>query len=108
MSRAEVLRKMQPQLVADVVLYPTEAGGRRGPAYLGWGCPCMISKMHPLVGYDGWPLIGEEPLQPGDHRRLGFVFLTPDGLEALGRAKRFYLWESGFIGEASVVSGPAA
>ena len=107
MERAEALRNMQPQLIADVVLYRTDQGGRRTAAYLGWGCPCMVSKMQPLVGYDGWPLLGDEPINPGESRRLGFVFLAPEGLAAIGRADRFYLWEGGFIGEATVVERPS-
>ena len=107
MTRADALRSMQPQLVADVVLYPTEQGGRPTAAYPGWGCPCVVSKTLPLVGYDGWPLLGDEPINPGESRRLGFVFLAPEGLEAISRAGSFYLWEGRFIGEATVVRWPS-
>lgn len=106
MGRAETLRNMQPQLVADVVLYQTDQGGRQTTAYPGWGCPCMVSKKEPLVGYDAWPLLGDDPINPGESRRLGFVFLSPDGLETIARAGRFFLWEGGFIGEAKVIERP--
>jgi hypothetical protein len=96
MGRAEQLRKMTAQLVANVELYPT--------AYPGWGCPCMISKEDPLVGWDAWPLLGDSTLEPGDERQLGFVFLALEGLEHIRAAGKFYLWEGRFIGEATVVS----
>jgi hypothetical protein len=47
----------------------------------------------------------EEPLAPGDRRRLGFVFLSGDeAAEKMRLAGVFYLWEGRFIGEAMVVS----
>lgn len=35
---------MSRQLVADVLLYATEDGGKRISALPGWGCPCSIAK----------------------------------------------------------------
>lgn len=104
MERAEQLRKMTPQLIADVKLYRTEEGGRESTANPGWGCPCMVSDMPPWVGWDAWPLLGYDALNPGDERTLGFVFLSPDGLKAIRSAGKFYLWEGRVIGEAIVVS----
>jgi hypothetical protein len=100
----EALRTMPPQLIADVTLYPTTQGGKKLVAQPGWGCPCTVTKSPPLISYDAWPLL-EEPLAPGDHRRLGFVFLS--GEQAAGVFRKggiFYLWEGRFIGEAVVVS----
>ena len=94
---------MEPQLIADLTLYPTSEGGKKLTIQLGYGCPCLVSKEAPLVGYDGWPLL-EEPLAPDSSRRVGFVF--PSGQEAADifrHAAKFYLWEGRFIGEASVV-----
>src|ERR1700683_4239843 len=107
MSRAEQLRKMSPQLIADVTLYRTEDGGRRSPAMLGWGCPCCLSKDTPIVAaYDCWPLLGDMPIRPGDSRRLGFVFISGEETAKLFKsAGKFLLWEGGFIGEATVVIG---
>lgn len=104
MGQAEQLRGMLPQLVAEVTLYPTEKGGRKSAALPGWGCPCCASRLEPITGYDGWPLLGDRPIEPGERRRLGFVFLS--GEEAVGvmrNAGTFYLWEGHFIGEAKVV-----
>jgi len=64
----------------------------------------MVSKSEPLTGWDGWPLL-DEPLGPGERRRLGFVFLSGErAADIFRKAGRFYLWEGGFIGEAIVVA----
>jgi hypothetical protein len=64
----------------------------------------MTSNQPPWIGRDGWPLLGERPLEPGDERRLGFVFLSPDTPAILRDAGRFYLWEGRIVGEATVIS----
>ncbi len=102
-TRADALREKSPQLVADVLFYPTEEGGKRLTAQPGWGCPCSCSKSTDAVFYDAWPLL-EKPLSPGESRRLGFVFLSGEEAAAVfRRAGKFYLWEGHFIGEATVV-----
>ena len=84
------LRKMPPQLIADVTLYPTAEGGKKLVAQLGWGCPCMVSKSPRLLGYDGCPLL-DEPMEPGEQRRRGLgvrkahlLKLRGIGLQTLG------------------------
>lgn len=85
-------------------MYKTADGGRKGPAFAGWACPCMASKMEPLFGYEGIPLIGDLPLLPGQNRKLGFFFPSfEDAVPLLRIAKRFYLWEGGFVGEAVII-----
>jgi len=91
-------------LIADVTLYQTADGGRKGPARPGWGCPTMISKEQPLQGWDACPQLGARWLELGETRRVGFVFLSTEGAEAIKNAGKFYLWEGGFIGEAMVVT----
>ena len=93
-----------PDLAADVRLYPTENGGRSIPALLGWGCPCFTSKDTQQGGWDARLQLEDEPFAPGTERRVGFVFLSPEGAETMKRAGHFYLWEGRFIGEAQVVS----
>jgi hypothetical protein len=57
------------------------------------------------VGYDGWPLLGNNPIEPGEQRRVEFVFLSGDEAAAIMRkAGTFYLWEGRFIGEATVIA----
>jgi hypothetical protein len=94
---------MPPQLVADVVLYATADNGRAFAAPPGWGCPCMVSSEPPWNGWDGWPLLDKHAIEPGDSRRLGFVFLSPEAAEIFRAAGQFYLWEGRIIGEAKVV-----
>ncbi len=61
-----------------------------------------------MAAYDGWPLLGETAIQPGESRRLGFVFLSGEETAKMFRdAGKFFLWEGGFIGEAVVVLGPS-
>lgn len=103
-ERAATLKRMTPEFVANVQLYTTAEGGRQQAARPGWGCPCMVSHEQPLAGYDGWPVL-DEPLRPGERRDgVAFVFLSPEGGEAMRKAGRFYLWEGKFIGEAVVIS----
>ena len=52
--------------------------------------------------WDAWPQLGDDWLQLGETRRVGFVFLSPEGAETMRRAGKFYLWEGGIIGEATV------
>jgi len=102
-TRDAALRPMEPELIADVTLYPTAEGGRKSAVQPGWGCPCMLSKSLPLVGYDGRPILNE-PLEPGGHRRLGFRFLLgEEAAKMFKKAGSFYLWEGRFVGEAVVV-----
>lgn len=104
MERAAFLFTETPHLVAEVRMFSTAMGGRKGPAYPGWGCPCLLSKAEPLTGYDAWPLLDAAPLLPGERRRLGFYFLSHEEAVPLMRSVgRFYLWEGGFIGEAMVI-----
>jgi hypothetical protein len=103
-ERAANINRRTPDLIADVTLYKTEEGGRRGPAPPGWGCPTAIASNHSAEAWDAWPQLGDEPLKLGETRRAGFVFFSPQGAETMRRAGKFYLFESGCIGEATVVS----
>ncbi len=109
MGRAELLAGMAPQLIADVTLFATEDGGRKSPALPGWGCPCCPSRQEPIVGHDGWLLLGDKPIAPGQQRRVGFVFLLgEESANIMRKAGTFYLWEGRFIGEARVVASSAS
>jgi hypothetical protein len=101
-ERAKSINERPADLIADVTLYTTENGGRKGPAPPGWGCPTMVSKRSPA--WDAWPQLGGQWLQLGETRRVGFVFLDAEGAETMKHAGRFYLWEGGLVGEATVVS----
>ena len=104
MSRIDIQRNAEPELTADVTLFRTEDGGRQGPVTSGFGCPVMVSKNEPLEGWDALLLLRDNPLQPGETRRLGFVFLSgQEAVATLRPAGRFFLWEGKFIGEAVIV-----
>lgn len=105
-TRSELVEQMEPDLVADVALYDSASGGRPGPVFSGYGCPCMVSKVEPLVGYDCFMQIGTHPMYPGETRRIGLVFLTSKGAEVMRNAGRFFLWEGKFIGEAVLAEPP--
>lgn len=112
-ERAERLRQLTPAFVADLTLYATQDGGRKQPLYLGFCCPCFLDNIDLKPGLEGattnppaysaCPLLGEEPIQPGESRRVGFVTLSPESAEVLATAGRFYLWDGRYIGEAKVV-----
>ncbi|WP_175518153.1 hypothetical protein [Sphingomonas sp. OK281] len=105
MSRVDIQREAAPEIVADVRMYETADGGRAAPAAPGWGCPVMVSDVEPLLGFDALPLLRDQALEPGECRRLGFVFLSPqEAVAAIEKAGRFYLWEGRFVGEATVVA----
>jgi hypothetical protein len=54
-------------------------------------------------GWDGYPLLQSE-MMPGERRTLGFVFLSgAEATSALTANDKFYLWEAGVIGEASII-----
>lgn len=109
MTRAEQLRGLSPQLIAEVTLYSSENGGRKSTAFPGWGCPCCVTREDPIVGYDGWPLLGDTRIEPGDRRVLGFVFLSGESAANIMRsAGKFYLWEGRFIGEAKILDANGA
>ena len=45
-SRAERLKTLTPQLIADVVLYPTSEGGRKSPAFPGGAAPAQSPSLN--------------------------------------------------------------
>lgn len=99
----ETWQTRAPDFVADVRLYSVEDGGKSTAALLGWGCPCFVSKYTTRDGWDARLQLGNLPFEPGTERRVGFVFLSSKGAEAIKSHGHFYLWEGRFIGEASVV-----
>lgn len=101
------MRVLEPDLMADVTLYPTEAGGKTLPVFSGYSCPCMVSKAEPWSGWDARLVFQGEPIRPGQQRRVGLAFLTPDGAQAVGEARHFFLWDGGVVGEATVCDAGA-
>lgn len=88
--------------MVDVSLYPTAQGGRQGPVWGDtYGCPCKFDPKD-FSGWDCRLLLRGEQLVPGQTKRFGIVFLTPQVAPVFQHVKKFYLWEGGIIGEAVV------
>jgi hypothetical protein len=102
-ERAEGLKGRKPELIADVRLFTTEAGGKLYPVWPGWGGGCLPDIANPSGSFDGWPLL-EEPIFPGEERPcVGFVFIHPTAAEILRSHGRFFLTEGKRVGVAVVV-----
>jgi hypothetical protein len=102
LERAETLKRLKPNLVVNLHLYPTKSCGRIQPIPPGWGCPCYGNPKK--EGWDGYPMLGDEWMYPGETRRVGYSFLSGDEAAiALSRQPRFYLWERRIIGEAEIL-----
>lgn len=91
-----------PDLIAEVLIYPAEDGGRSTAIQPGYACPCFVEKVNSDEGWDARLQLGDRPLEPGMRRQVGFIFLSSEGTERMRRARRFYLWEGRFIGEALI------
>jgi hypothetical protein len=106
-SRAYELKKLAPELVVRLTLYPTEAGGRQTPFRSGLSCVCCADKST-ASGWDGCPQLNDEPMYPGQTRTVGFAFLSErEAAATLSKNEKFYLWDGGFIGEAQIVDRSA-
>ena len=94
---------LRDDLVVDAFIYPTARTGRTRPVPTGYPCPCKPDPDVPIVtdcrfNFDG------APIQPGETRRVGLVLLNPAlGLPFLRKAGKFYFWELGIFGEATIV-----
>jgi hypothetical protein len=98
------MKGSSPRLLADVTLYPTAQGGRKGPTPPNWfGCPCKAAKDHSQA-WDCRLLLEGTSMKPGETRRVEVVFLTPDqAVPAFRKSGKFFLWDGRLIGEAKLV-----
>jgi hypothetical protein len=107
MNRPENLKTKKPHLMVDLTLYPTEAGGKSLPISLGWGSLCTLQseKGSGWGGHDGWPLLIDGPMSPGEMRRVGYFFLGgQEAVNYLSGFEKFYIWEGRIVGEARIVN----
>ncbi|MBB5986935.1 hypothetical protein [Sphingobium lignivorans] len=99
------MRRARQDLIADVWLYPTDQGGKSQSVFSGWDCPCKTTLDPEEPAWDGWPILGEVELCPGETGRFGWMFLSGDqAASQMRQAGKFYLWEGRIIGEAVVVT----
>ena len=99
------LTELVPDLVADVRFYPASEGGPTQPVRANLRCDCAVTNHNPGMMHTAELLLGTEPMDSGDSRRTGFVFLTNEGADAMRKTGTFYLWKGRFFGEATIVPG---
>src|SRR4051794_29625103 len=75
-----------PDLIADVRLYTSDEGGRTNPIRPTFRCPCAVTDDKPAMMHSAELMMGSEPMNPGESRRVGFAFLTIEGADAMRRA----------------------
>lgn len=99
------MRHAREDLIADVWLYPTAQGGKLQSVFSGWGCPCKTTLKPEEPAWDGWPILGDVELRPGETGRFGWMFLSGDlAASAIKQSGKFYLWEGRIIGESVIVT----
>ena len=92
-------------MIADVWLYSADESSRKQALLDGYRCPLFVSEDKNLGGWDTQMSFAGEPFELGTKRRVGFRFLSNEGATTIRQAGRFYLWETGFIGEGQVIEG---
>jgi len=83
---------VKPHIIAEIQLYPTEAGGRSGPTPTDkFGCLFEIEGEY----FDCRLFLeGVGPLSPGQTAAVPIVFLRPDLVNpSLTISRSFHLWD---------------
>ena len=95
---------MRPDFIAEMTLYETEAGGRRGPLIGETHRFPLFPNVNEHVGYEAVMLLhGLTPWRPGETRRVPIVVLNKEAiLPDFHEGRRFWFWEGGFKGEGVV------
>ena len=94
------MNEIVPDFIAEIALYPTKDGGRQAPIVGAWfSCPCKFDPKD----YTAWDcrILNPQNFLPGETKRLGIKFLSPEIAPAFRTVKKFYLWEGHIIGEAA-------
>jgi len=103
-TRNPLADRLEPEMIVDLRLYPAVESPLNGPLLDRFRCPCSPEKNTNVEGWTCMGLLGERPLELGETRRVGLVFLVPEkAIPILKSAGTFYLWSGGFFGEATVV-----
>lgn len=95
---------LSPDFIAKITLYSTEKGGRQSPL-IGeqFGCLCKFDEKD-FSAWDCRILVGGERFYPGETKNFGIKFMTPEAGALFRVVKKFYLWESKIIGEATAMT----
>lgn len=105
MNRADALRNMTPHLRVALSMFSAEKSRDFKRKELGWGCPCFpLQNSKEPPGHDGCPILTEGSIGPGESCIVDYVFLSDKrAVDAFRADGKFYLWETGFIGEAEIL-----
>jgi hypothetical protein len=96
------MAELTPHFMADITLYPSDRGGRKSPIVGDWfGCPCKFHESD-FSAWDCRILTGGTRFSPGETKRFGIAFLTPEAAPMFRKVRKFFLWEGKIIGEARV------
>ena len=92
----------QPDIIAQITLLPTSAGGRQGPTPTEiFGCPLGFGDQHFDVRFD---LTAIGSVSPGETVQVPGKFLSPDLIKnRLRVGSQFTLWEGKKIGEGKIL-----
>ena len=103
--RAKLFASKPAHLRVSLTLYPIDQSPRTKGIVPGWMCPCAIEKTANPEASDGAPILTDGPMQLGETREVDFLFPLSgkDAIPLTANASLFYLWEGGYIGEASVL-----
>ena len=94
------MKEVEPDFIATITLYPSNNGGRAGPIVGQWfGCPCKFDPKD-FSCWDCRILNRGEKFSPGETKKFGMVFLTPEAGALFRAVGKIYLWEGRIIGEA--------
>ena len=97
------MSEIKPSFLANVTLYATGQGGRATAIRGDWfSCPCKFHEKD-FSAWDCRLLLNGQVVSPGETRRLGIVFLSPEIAPAFRFVRRFYLWDGKTIGEAAAI-----
>lgn len=105
-----VLKAMEIEV--DLYLYPTERSGRTVPV-LGNYRPLGFLRIDPTLGPDGTQAhalffkLGDNPIKPGESRRVTCSFHHRPSFDAFMEAKKLYVWDGQISGEIVLVENPA-
>ena len=96
----------KPDILAEISLLPTQAGGRKDPTPVTWlGCPVQVDGKY----FDARIDLSElGPVEPGQTVRVPLKFLCPEvALVHFVAGKVFALWEGRVIGSGKVLTAYA-
>lgn len=92
--------RIKPDILAEIYLYPTEEGGRKGPTPpTFYGCPLYINE-----NYYSFRIFLNGSVAPGEKAIGPVKFLIPEMvIPKIKVGNTYKMWESGFKGELKVL-----